>query len=86
MNDLPPDEVRLAELLSELPPAPEVWVRAAQERPAIARAAEHVLALAEADADFRRALLDDLEAALLAAGHEADPRLVDVLRRRLPDQ
>lgn len=78
------DEVRLSELLSELPPAPEAWLRAAQERPAIVRAADQVLELAEADAEFRRTLIADLESALRAAGHEPDPRLVDTLRRRLP--
>ena len=84
MNENPMDEVRLAELLRELPPAPEAWLRAAQDRPAIARAADHVLELAEADAEFRKTLIADLEAALRAAGHEPDPRLVDTLRRRLP--
>jgi hypothetical protein len=78
------DEVRIAELLRELPPAPEAWLKAAQERPAIARAADQVLELAEADAEVRRTLIADLEAALRVAGHEPDPRLVDTLRRRLP--
>ncbi len=85
MNENPMDEVRLSELLRELPPAPEAWVRAAQERPAIARAADQVLELAEADAQFRRELIADLEEALRAAGHEPDPRLVETLRRRLPE-
>ena len=85
MNEnTPMDEVRLAELLRELQPAPEAWLQAAQERPAIARAADHVLELAEADAEFRRTLIADLEEALRAAGHEPDPRLVETLRRRLP--
>jgi len=48
MNEnTPMDEVRLAELLRELPPAPEAWLQAAQERPAISRAADQVLELAE---------------------------------------
>ena len=85
MNEnTPMDEVRLAELLRELPPAPEAWLQAAQERPAIARAADQVLELAEADAEFRRTLIADLEDALRTAGHEPDPRLVETLRRRLP--
>lgn len=84
MNENPMDEVRLAELLRELPPAPEVWVRCAQEAPAIARAADQVLELAEADAEFRKTLIADLEAALRVAGHEPDQRLVETLRRRLP--
>ena len=60
------DEVRIAELLRELPPAPEAWLQAAQERPAIARAADQVLELAEADAEFRRTLIADLEGACAA--------------------
>ena len=84
MSENPMDEVRLSELLGELPPVPEAWLRAAQKRPAIARAADQVLELAEADAEFRRTLIADLESALRAAGHEPDPRLVDTLRRRLP--
>ena len=85
MNENPMDEVRLAELLRELPPVPEAWLRAAPDRPAIARAADQVLELAETDAQFRETLIADLEAALRVAGHEPDPRLVDTLRRRLPE-
>jgi hypothetical protein len=84
MNENPMDEVRIAELLRELPPVPEAWLRAAQERPAIARAADQILELAETDAEFRRTLIEDLETALRAVGHEPDPRLVDTVRRRLP--
>ena len=84
MNENPMDEVRLAELLRELPPAPEAWVRCAQAAPASARAADQVLELAEADAEFRKTLIADLEAALRVAGHEPDQRLVETLRRRLP--
>jgi hypothetical protein len=84
MNENPMDEVRLAELLRELPPAPGAWLQAAQERPAIARAADHILSLAEADAEFRKKLIADLEEAVRVAGHEPDQRLVNTLRRRLP--
>jgi hypothetical protein len=84
MSENPMDEVRLSELLGELPPVPEAWLRAAQDRPAISRAADQVLELAETDAEFRRTLIADLESALRTAGHEPDPRLVDALRRRLP--
>ena len=73
MSENPMDEVRLAELLGELPPVPEAWLQAAQERPAIARAADQVLELAEADAEFRRTLIADLESALRAAGPRARP-------------
>ena len=77
------DEERLAELLAALPPAPEPWVRAAQELPLARRGLDEIVARAEADADFRRAVVADLEAALEAAGYEPEPRLVDELRERL---
>jgi hypothetical protein len=77
------DEQRLAELLGALPPAPEGWVRAAQELPAARRELDDLVARAVADAEFRQALLADLEAALRQAGHEPDPALVAVVRARL---
>jgi hypothetical protein len=77
------DEERLAELLAALPPAPEAWVQAAQELPLARRGLDEIVARAEADAEFRRALVADLEAALEAAGYEPEPRLVDELRERL---
>lgn len=77
------DEERLGELLAALPPAPEAWVEAARELPRLERGLEQVLALAEADADFRAALVADLEAAIREAGVEPDPRLVRMLGARL---
>ena len=74
---------RLGELLRLLPPAPPGWVQAAQELPLARAGLDEIVARAEADAAFRRALLEDLEAALAAAGFDADPRLMDALRRRL---
>lgn len=79
----PHDEQSLARLLRMLPPAPEDWVRAAQELPRARRGLDHVLALAEADAEFRRALTADLERALRQAGFEPEPELVQSLRERL---
>ena len=75
------DEERLAELIRALPPAPEAWVRAAQELP-FARMDE-IVARAEADAEFRAALIADLETALAREGYEPSRPLVDALRRRL---
>jgi hypothetical protein len=46
---------------------------------------DEILARAEADVAFRRTLLADLEAALLAEGFEPDRRVLDELRRRLTD-
>jgi hypothetical protein len=76
------DEERLARLIRALPPAPEAWVRAAQELPAARAELEEIVARAEADAEFRRLLVADLEAALEAEGYERSPRLVEELRLR----
>ena len=77
------DEERIAELLRTLPPAPEAWVRAAQELPLAQRGLDDLVARAEADAAFRARLVADLEAALEAEGVEPDPALVRALRARL---
>jgi hypothetical protein len=80
------DEERLARLLRALPPAPEGWVRAAQELPRVRQELDGIVERAVADVEFRRALFADLEAALAAAGYEPDPRLVEALRARLEQQ
>ena len=77
------DEERLAELIRALPPAPEAWVLAAQELPLARRGLDEIVARAEADAEFRAALIADLEAALAAEGYEPTDRLVAELRERL---
>ena len=80
------DPVTLAELLAALPPAPEGWVRAAQELPLARLGLDDLVRRAEEDGAFRRKLIADLEAALQAEGIEPDPRLAAALRRRLqPD-
>jgi hypothetical protein len=76
------DEERLGEVLRLLPPAPPGWVRAAQELPAARRGLDEIVARAEADLEFREALIADLEAALAQAGYEPQPPLVEALRRR----
>ena len=78
------EEQEIADLLRSLPPAPEGWVRAAQELPFVARQIDDILARAEADHAFRAALIADLERALLETGYEPHPHLVDALRDRLP--
>jgi hypothetical protein len=78
------DIERLARLIGMLPPAPEAWVRAAQELPAARRELDQLVARAEADAEFRAGLLADLEAALEAEGVEPTRPLLAELRRRLP--
>jgi hypothetical protein len=77
------DEQRLGELLRALRPVPEGWVEAAQELPRVRRGLDDIVARAVADAEFRRALIEDLEAALRAEGYEPDVIPLDELRRRL---
>ena len=79
----PYDEARLAELLRALPPAPESWVRAAQELPRARRELDDIVARAEADAEFRQALIEDLEAALRLEGYEPEVIPLDELRKHL---
>lgn len=81
----PPEhnEERLAELLRALPPAPEGWVKAAQELPRARLEMDEIAARAVADQKFRAAVMADLEAALKDAGYEVDPSLLPALRDRL---
>lgn len=76
------DEERLARLIRALPPAPEGWVRAAQELPLARTELDEIVGRAEADLEFRERLVADLEAALEAEGYERDPAVVDALRVR----
>ena len=80
------DEERLGELLRRLPPAPEGWVRAAQELPGARAALDDLVARAEADAELRRRILTDLEAAVAATGIEPSSALLADLRTRLSAQ
>ena len=77
------DEERLGVLLRLLRPAPAGWVRAAQELPAARRTFDEIVARAEADVAFRKALVADLERALTAEGYEPDRRVLDEIRVRL---
>lgn len=77
------DEERLARLIRALPPAPEGWVRAAQELPLARAELDQIVTRAEEDAEFRSRLVADLEAALAADGYEPSPALVQLLRVRL---
>jgi hypothetical protein len=76
------DEERLARLIRALPPAPEGWVRAAQELPLARTELDEIVSRAEEDAAFRARLVADLEAALEAEGYERDPVVVEALRVR----
>jgi hypothetical protein len=77
------DEEKLAELIRALPPAPEGWVEAAQELPFLRAQLDDIVQRAEADIEFRRALMADLEGALAQAGYEPTEKLVRELRGRL---
>ena len=77
------DEERIGRLLRLLPPAPEGWVRAAQELPAARAMLDQLVARAEQDAVFRLQLQTDLEQAVAAAGYEPTPFIVTRLRRLL---
>lgn len=79
------EEERIGRLIGLLPPAPEGWVRAAQEIPAFRQMLDGIVARAEADADFRRAVIANLEAAIAEAGYEPEPRVVQELRRQMND-
>ena len=77
------DEERLAALLKMLPPAPDGWVKAAQELPQARREIDEIATRAQEDAEFRAAVNADLEAALEQAGYDVDPSLLPELRERL---
>ena len=68
-----------------LPPAPEGWVKAAQELPRVRAELDDIVARAVADAEFRRALIADLEDAIKSEGYEPEAIPLDELRRRLDD-
>jgi hypothetical protein len=78
------DEERIADLLRQLRPVPEAWMRAAQELPLALRGLDDIVERARADDRFRRALIADLESALAREGVEPNPRVVEALRRQLP--
>ena len=75
------DEEQVGRLLRLLPPAPEGWVRAAQELPVARAMLDELVARAEQDASFRLQLQADLEQAVAAAGYEPSPFIVSELRR-----
>ncbi len=77
------DEERVAGLIRALPPAPDGWVKAAQELPRARKEMDEIVARAEADQEFRAAAIADLENALQQAGYELDSSLIPELRQRL---
>ena len=79
------EEERLGELLRLLRPAPEAWVRAAQELPYARPTFDEIVARAEADVAFRAALIADLESVLARDGYEPERRIVGELRERFAE-
>jgi hypothetical protein len=76
------DHDALGRLIAALPPAPDGWVKAAQELPAARRGISDIVARAEADAAYRAQVVADLESALAAAGVQPTPPLLEELRER----
>jgi hypothetical protein len=79
------DEEQIGRLLRLLPPAPEGWVRAAQELPAARAVLDELIARAEQDAAFRLQLRADLERAVAVAGYDPSPFVVSRLRLLLEE-
>ena len=79
------DETTLARLLRALPSPPTGWVEAAQELPRARLQLDEIVTRAEADAEFRRAMIADLESALAMAGYTPTPALVARVRERLAE-
>jgi hypothetical protein len=77
------DEEKLGELLSALPPAPEAWVRAAQNLPLARKGVDEIVERAEEDEEYRRRVIEDPKAALEEADVVAHSDAVEILRRRL---
>ena len=91
MSAVPPYELpefheeRIGELIALLPPAPTGWTMAAQELPAARFELDEIVERARADAEFRRLLVADLEAALASAGYEPRAALLAAVRVSLPE-
>ncbi len=83
MSAYPWNEERLAELLALLKPPPPGWIEAAAQLPALRAVLDDLVARAERDAEFRAALVADLEAALEKEGVEPTRRVLEELRSRL---
>ena len=77
------NEEKLGEILSALPPAPEAWVKAAQELPRLHEGLAQIVERADADEDYRRRVIENPEAALEEADVVAHADAVEILRRRL---
>jgi hypothetical protein len=79
------NEEKLAEILGALPPAPEAWVRAAQDLPLKRQGLDEILERADADEEYRRRVIENPVAALEEAEVVAHADVVEILRRRLDE-
>ena len=77
------DEERLGKLLSALPPAPEDWVKAAQDLPLMRDGLDQIIERADADENYRRRVIEDPASALEEADVVAHADAVEILRKRL---
>jgi hypothetical protein len=80
------DEHELGRMVRMLPPAPATWVEAAQVLPFLKDELDSILARAEGDAGFRKALRADPDAALHNEGYDLSPSVVAHLMRKLPPE
>lgn len=81
MSNTPEQDI--ARLIAKLPPAPTAWKLAAQQLPAARAAIDGLVEQAQASAEARVRILQDLEAALRSAGVEPARDTLESLRSRL---
>ena len=79
------DEEKLGEFLSALPPAPEAWVKAAQDLPVMRRGLDDIVERAESDEDYRRRVIEDPATVLEEADVVAHGDAIELLRKRLDE-
>ena len=80
------DEHELGRMVRLLPAAPAAWIEAAQALPFLKGELDSILARAEGDAGFRKALLADPNEALHGEGYDLSPSVVAHLMRKLPPE
>ena len=69
--------------MSSLPPAPEAWVKAAQNLPIARKGVDEIVERADEDEEYRRRVIEDPKAALEEADVVAHGEAIEILRRRL---
>lgn len=79
------DEENLGELLSALPPAPEAWVKAAQDVPLARRRLDEIVERARADDKYRRRVVANPRWALEEADVVAHAENIEIIRKQLDE-